>query len=469
METRAASTPPEAPVSLSTRLARFAASLTYESLPAAVTHQAHRCLLDTTGAMLAGSRLSQAGQAGRRLAAGLDERSERGDSAVAGSTMSRSPMTAALVNGMASHALELDDGSKHATYHPGASIISTALALGQAKRISGRKLIEAIATGYEVSLRIGTAINPGHYLRGFHPTGTIATFGTTAAAAKILELDVETTVNALGLAGSLASGINQYEIDGSISKHLHPGNAARNGILAAMLAQEGMTGPSEILEGRLGFFHCFAPDGANPSIVTDGLGQDWHFLRIYFKPWCSCRYVHYAIEATQKDLEQHPFRADDIESIVVRTHRNAKQGSDIPDYRSPLHARLSIQYGIASILVRGRAGLGEYEDDAIADPEVRRVSDLVRIEVDEEIQKLYPNPRSMIVEIRDRSGATASARIDHAKGDPENPMTDDELHAKFLDVTGGVIDEARAEAIMKSAMSIRECADISSFASLLQF
>ncbi len=462
METHAAS----APLSLTERLARFSASLTFDSLPEAVAHQAYRCLLDTTGAMIAGSRLSQAGQAGGRLAAGLDE---RGDAAVAGSTISRSPMTAALVNGMASHALELDDGSKHATYHPGASIVPAALALGQAKRISGRELVEAVVAGYEVSLRIGTAINPGHYLRGFHPTGTIATFGTTAAAAKILGLDAATTANAFGLAGSLASGINQYEIDGSISKHLHPGNAARNGILAAMLAKEGMTGPEEILEGRLGFFHCFAPDGAVPAVVTDGLGQDWNFLRIYFKPWCSCRYVHYAIEATQKDLEQHPFRADDIGSIVVRTHRNAKQGSDIPDYRSPLHARLSIQYGIASIIVRGRAGLKEYEDDAIADPEVRRVSDLVRIEVDEEIQKLYPNPRSMIVEIRDRSGAGVSSRIDHAKGDPENPMTDDELRAKFRDVTAGVIDEARADAIVTSAMSIRECADISSFASLLQF
>jgi 2-methylcitrate dehydratase PrpD len=452
--------------SLAARLARFSASLRFDSLPEPVVHQAQRCLLDTTGAMLAGSRLSLAGQAGRRMAEKL---AERGDSGVAGSTMSRSPMTAALVNGMASHALELDDGSKHATYHPGASIVPAALALGEARRVSGRKLVEAVVAGYEVSLRIGTAINSGHYLRGFHPTGTIAAFGTTAAAAKILGLSAEKTANALGLAGSLASGINQYEIDGSISKHLHPGNAARNGILAAMLADEGMTGPDEILEGRLGFFHCFAPDGADPAVVTDGLGEDWNFLRIYFKPWCSCRYVHYAIEATQKDLAQRPLRPDEIGSIVVRTHRNAKQGSDIPDYRSPLHARLSIQYGIASIIVRGRAGLGEYEDDAIADPEVRRVSDLVRIEVDEEIQKLYPNPRSMVVEIRDRSGAGVSSRIDHAKGDPENPMTDDELRAKFRDVTAGVVDEARAERIIAAAMDIRKCADVSSYASLLQF
>ncbi len=386
---------------------------------------------------------------------------------IAGSRFRRSSMTASLVNGMAAHALELDDGSKHATYHPGASIVPMSLALGEAEGISGGRLVEAIVAGYEVSLRIGTAINPGHYLRGFHPTGTIAVFGTTAAAAKILDLSPQETVHAFGLAGSLASGINQYEIDGAVSKHLHPGNAARNGILSAMLARDGMTGPSEILEGSLGFFHCFA-ENPDLALVTKNLGIDWHFLRIYFKPFCSCRYVHYAIEATQKDLEQRPFPPEEIESIVVRTHRNAKQGSDIPDYRSPLHARLSIQYGIASILVRGRAGLGEYEEDAIRDPEVRRVSDLVRIEIDDEIQKLYPNPRSMIVEIRDRKGNTASARIDHAKGDPENPMTDADLVTKFRDVTADVIPPERAERIVAEAGTIESREEIASFAELLQ-
>lgn len=449
---------------LTEKLAAFSSSLIFDSLPENVVYQARRCLVDTAGALLAGSRLSQSGRTGRRFAERLEE---TGRSVVAGSPLRRSPMTAALINGMAAHALELDDGSKHATYHPGASIIPACLALGEAEGVSGKRLVEAIVAGYEISLRIGTAVNPGHYLRGFHPTGTIATFGTTAAAAKILGLSADLTAHALGLAGSLASGINQYEIDGSISKHLHPGNAARNGILSALLARDGMTGPLEILEGRLGFFHCFA-EKANLSVVDKGLGSDWHFLRIYFKPFCSCRYVHYAIEATQKDLYQRPFLPEEIKSIIVRTHRNAKQGSDIPDYRTPLHARLSIQYGIASILVRGKAGLMEYEEEAIADPEVRRVSNLVKIEVDEEIQKLYPNPRSMIVEIWDRKGNMASARIDHAKGDPENPMSDDELFGKFLDITGGVISRERAEEIISAAMAIHTREEIGSFAELLQ-
>lgn len=448
---------------LTEKLAEFSASLSYDNLPGEVASQSRRCLTDTVGAMLAGSRLSLSGEAGRRFAARLDE---KGVSVVAGSIMKKSPVTAAFVNGMAAHALELDDGSKYATYHPGASIIPAALALGEAEGIDGKKLLEAIAAGYEVSLRIGTAINPGHYLKGFHPTGTIATFGTTAAAAKILGLSPELTVNALGIAGSMASGINQYEIDGAVSKHVHPGNAAKNGIMSAMLARDGMTGPAEILEGRLGFFHCFA-DGTRQEIVTSGLGSDWHILRIYFKPYCSCRYVHYAIEATQKDLQQYPFTPENIGSIVVRTHRNAKQGSDIPDYRSPLHARLSIQYGIASILVRGRAGIREYEEEAITDREVRRVSDLVKIEVDEEIQKVYPNPRSMIVEISDKQGNTASARIDHAKGDAENPMSDEELFEKFRDVTGGVIGGDRAEKIMAAAMSMENREEIGSFTEML--
>ena len=334
-------------------------------------------------------------------------------------------------------------------------------------KVTGKKMIEGIVAGYESSLRIGTAINPRHYLKGFHPTGTIATFGTTTAACKILGLSSKTAVNAMGLAGSLASGINQYEIDGTISKHLHPGNAARNGILSAMLAREGMTGPAEILEGRLGFFHCYA-DEVNQAVVDCDLGSDWHMKRIYFKPFCSCRYVHYAIEATQKNLEKRPASVAEVERIVVRTHQNGKQGSDIPDYCTPLHARLSIQYGIASILARGKAGLREYEEAAIADPEVRKVSDLVTIEVDDEIQKVYPNPRSMIVEFVLKDGGKVSTRIDHAKGDPENPISNEELIEKFKDVTSDVISEKRADEIIEASMKIDEFKNVADFAKLLQ-
>jgi 2-methylcitrate dehydratase PrpD len=190
-------------------------------------------------------------------------------------------------------------------------------------------------------------------------------------------------------------------------------------------------------------------------------------MKIYFKPYCSCRYVHYAIEGTQRNLKKCPSPVNEIESILVRTHLNAKQGSDIPDYRTPLHARLSIQYGIASMLLRGKAGLREYEETAIADPEVRSISNLVRIEVDDEIQKKYPNPRSMIVEFRYKNGDVISTQIDHAKGDVENPMSNAELMEKFQDVTGDVVSSEKAGEIIATAMSIDNCGDVSLFADLL--
>jgi 2-methylcitrate dehydratase PrpD len=380
----------------------------------------------------------------------------------------RSPQTAAFANGIAAHALELDDGSRHATYHPGSSIIPSSLALCEAEEKTARDLIAAIAVGYEVSIRIGKSMNPHHYLKGFHPTGTVAHFGTTAASCKILNLSVEETVNALGLAGSLASGINQYEIDGSLVKHLHPGNAARNGILTALLAKEGLTGPRGVIEGRLGFCHCFS-DRYDISTITEGLGTQYDILSIYFKPYPSCRYVHYANEATLNILKEHPMKADDVDHIHILTHQNAKQGSDIPDYQTVLHARLSIQYGIASILARGKAGLQEYTEEAIKDPKVHEIAKKITIEIDPEIQKLYPNPRSMIVQIKDKKGNIYSSRVDYPKGDPENPMTDEELTDKFIDVTEGVISKKRQAEIIENTLHGSHDAPVRSLMKLLRF
>jgi 2-methylcitrate dehydratase PrpD len=451
--------------SVSERLADFVQRATYENLPKEVVHQAKRCLLDTCGAVIAGSYHSTSGKIAQNYARSLEEPPK---ATIIGTDIMRSPQTAAFANGIAAHALELDDGSRHATYHPGSSIIPSSLALCEAEEKTARDLIAAIAVGYEVSIRIGKSMNPHHYLKGFHPTGTVAHFGTTAASCKILNLSVEETVNALGLAGSLASGINQYEIDGSLVKHLHPGNAARNGILSALLAKEGLTGPRGVIEGRLGFCHCFS-DEYDISSITKGLGSKYDILSIYFKPYPSCRYVHYANEAALNILKEHPMRSDDVDHIHILTHQNAKQGSDIPDYQTVLHARLSIQYGIASILARGKAGLQEYTEEAIKDPKVHEIAKKITIEIDPEIQKLYPNPRSMIVQIKDKKGNIYSSRVDYPKGDPENPMTDEELTDKFIDVTEGVISKKRQAEIIENTLHGSHDAPVRSLMKLLRF
>ncbi len=445
--------------SLSRQLARFALATGYDDLPAEVIHQAKRCLLDTTGAALAGSRHADSAQ---MIKAAVRHFVEPDEAVVIGSGMRRSAMTAALANGVMAHALELDDGSKHATYHPGASIVPTALALGEQLAGTGPQVLCAIAMGYEVSLRIGTAINPSHYLRGFHPTGTIGHFGTTTVAGRLLGLSEDQLVHALGLAGSLASGINQYEVDGSVVKHLHPGNAARNGILAALLARDGFTGPEQVIEGRLGFCHCFA-DEADPDSIAADLGDAWRFLSTYFKPYCSCRYVHYAIECTAKILAEHPLAPEEVAAVCVRTHRNAKQGSDIPEFLTPLHARTSIQHGIACLLVNRRAGLSEYTPEAISAPPIRALARKITIELDPELQKSYPDPRPMIVEITTVAGDTFSARVDYALGDPHNPMSDDQLRAKFADITRGILTPDHTAQVMELAMALERCDNIRHF------
>lgn len=428
----------------SRKLAEFAADTSFSSLPEAIVHQARRCLLDTVGVIIAGSAMADSAQA---IQGFVKKCAPAGKASVIGTLLKTDSAHAALANGVAAHALELDDGSKYATYHPGASMIPAALALAEERGATVEDVLLAIALGYEVSLRIGTSVNPSHYLKGFHPTGTVGTFGTTVVSASLLGLNADELVSAIGIVGSLAAGINQYEIDGSFVKHLHPGNAARNGMFAALLAQNGFTGPEEILEGRLGFAHCFS-DTFNPSILEKDLGEKWEFQKIYFKPYCSCRYVHYAVEAVENILRGHPMTMDDIQSIRVLTHKNAKQGSDIPDYQTVLHARLSLQYGMGSMIVRGRAGLQEYTEESIKDERVKKIASLIEIEADPEIQKTYPEIRTTIVEITDTDGQIFASRVDYAKGDPLNPMSDEDLMDKFRDVTQTVLTAGRQKKVM---------------------
>ncbi len=451
-------------MSYTRNFATFISSLSLQSVPPEVQHQAKRCFFDAVGVMIAGSFYSDTARVVKSLAQELEE---VGESTIVGTNLRRSCMTAAFANAAMAHALELDDGSKYATYHPGASLIPTSLALAEKLGASGRDLLEAIICGYEVSLRIGTAVNPHHYLSGFHPTGTVAVFGTTAVSAKLLKLSEEEIVSALGIAGSMACGINQYEIDGSNVKHLHPANAARNGILAALLAKKGLSGPEHILEGRLGFFKCYAQGNYDRKVLEEGIGSDFEILRIYFKPYPSCRYVHYAVEAALELRKRYGIKAEDVESINVRTHLNAKQGSDIPDYRTPLHARLSIQYGIASVLVRGKAGMKEYTEDSIKDQCIKELVNKITIEVDPEIQKLYPNPRSLVLEINTKDNRVFSHRVDYPKGDPENPMSDSELEEKFLDITEEALGRDKACLLMERLWSIDEVNNIRSISELL--
>ncbi len=447
-------------------LCEFSCNLKYEDLPQSVITQAKKCILDSLAVITAGSIYSDSGKYVKDM---LYELKAFGDSTVVGMKTKAHFTFSAFANAVMSHALELDDGSRHATYHPGSSIIPSLIAVAEHIGCGGKRLIEAVVCGYETSLRIGASVNPNHYLKGFHPTGTIGVFGCAFCVSKLLDLDFEKTLNAACISASFCSGINQYEADGSSVKHLHPANAAKNGIIASFSAKCGFNGPKDVLEGEKGFFKCYA-DEVNYDVITENLSKSFLFEKIYFKPYPSCRYVHYAVEAVFNILKQNPnLDYRDIVKINVKTHKNAKQGSDIPDYKSVLHARLSIQYGIATALVRRSASLKDYTEEAIRNKTVKDVALKVNIQVDPQLQRLYPDPRPMVVEIIDKNGNLFKSRVDYPKGDPENPMSFEDIKEKFCQLTSDIFDVNTQAEIINLVWNIQSLKDINILMSYFRF
>ncbi len=260
---------------ITAKLVEFCGGLRYESLPSVTVDRVKYHFLDFLGVASRGS-LVDSSKAAYRLVRdiGLDP----GGAVIIGTDMRAAPQYAALANGTSAHSLELDDLHNESSAHPEVVIFPAALAASQISDGGGKRFIEAVIAGYEVMTRLGKALHPGkHYARGFHPTGTCGAFGAAAAASRILGLDQEQTINALGIAGSQTAGSMEFLTDGAWSKRLHAGWAAHSGLIATLLAQRGFTGPATIIEGRFGFLHSYS-DGADPDRVLADLGKPFEIM-----------------------------------------------------------------------------------------------------------------------------------------------------------------------------------------------
>ena len=381
-------------------------------------------LLDWLGSALAGSRTDP----GTRLLAYGDAEPEGGGASVIGGRGPRSAETAAFVNGALSHIVEMDDVDRGSVLHPGAVVIPAALAVAEVRARSGQELLSAIVAGYEVAIRIGEAVGKKHY-HFFHNTSTCGVFGAAAAASWLLDLDEERTVWALGNAGTQASGLWEFNVEGAMSKHLHAGRAASNGVLAAVLAERGFTGPSRILEGERGLFRATAPD-ADPERVLAGIGEAK--LKIHgvsLKPHASCRHTHAAIDCA---LALRPrVGSERIESVQIDTYGATLALCDRPRPSTPYEAKFSLQFCVASALVRGDAGLGAFGADSIRDSRVRELASRVQARVEPAIEARYPLEWPAKVRVRFANGRTIDAETAHPKGDPELPLSASEIESKF--------------------------------------
>ncbi|MDP3046103.1 MAG: MmgE/PrpD family protein [Chloroflexota bacterium] len=416
-------------------LAEFTFGVRGDALPQEAASAARMCVLDWLGSALAGS-VTEPGRMIRNVTQMLGD----GGPATLIPEGRLVPVTsAAFHNGAVSHIVELDDLHRASILHPGAAVIPAALATAELVRASGPDFLAAVVAGYEVAIRVGEAVTPSHY-RYWHTTGTCGTFGAAAASARLLGLDVGGIASALGSAGTQAAGLWEFLADGAMSKHLHPGKAAMNGVLSALLAREGFTAASRILEGEKGFFHAMA-SSYDESRVTEGLGNSYRIAGMSFKVHASCRHTHSAIDTALDLLQRHRPSPADITAVHVETYQVALDITSNSQPDSVYSAKFSLPFCVALALCRGKAGLAEFTEGTLHDPLVRKVMGQVFLVAAPDLDAVHPAQWPARVTIRMRDGRTFTAQTDYPRGDPENPVTVSDLERKFSDLASPVVGQ----------------------------
>ena len=421
--------------------------------PQAARAIAARAVLDTIGVMLAGASEPAARIVQHVVAA--EEGAAIGGShrcRILGTTRCASASGAALANATAAHAHDFDDMCFVSLAHPSAPLVSAGLAAAELTDASGRALLEAYTVGFEVEGRLGRAMNPRHYQRGWHCTSTLGTLGAAAAVSRLLGLHVEQTGHALAIAASEASGLK--ENFGSMVKPLHAGLAARNGVLAARLAQSGMTASASALDGPQGFLA--AMDSASPVVDVSDLGSRWEILEtgITVKLYPSCAATHPALD-TLLDLQRRErFSAGDVDAIEVGVDAITPTVLAHDRPADALEGKFSMPFCAAVAIVDTRVGLDSFGDDRLRDDRIVAMMARVRMRVDSTLDASAPPLTQARVTVRLRDGRVLTASANGARGYPDRPARDDELTEKFTSCALRALPEARAREALAALRAI---------------
>lgn len=433
---------------LSRHLARFASELAYEDLSRDQVAKIKTYFLDWIGSAYAGQTHAPI-KIILDVVRSLGGRPEASTIPDSSKTMS---LLAALVNGASSHMVEMDDLHRESIFHPAAAVMPAVFAVAERIHASGRELITAIAAGYEVGIRIAAASGPSHY-HYWHTTGTCGTFGAAAGSAKILGLDEERTIWALGSAGTQAAGLWEFLIENAMSKQLHPGKAALNGVLASLLAQEGFTAAQGILEGEKGFFKATSQD-VDLSKCLRGLGEEFMLERNSLKYHASCGHTHSAIDAVLQAIGTKPMKAHEIKEVNVYVYQQALDLLEKVEPKTPYMAKFSLPFCVATALIHGQVGLADFSASRLRNPEILRLMEKIRLYGDPELSWNYPSKWPARVRITTSGGKNLEGACDFPKGDPENPLMEQELIKKFKSLTDQFLSHSASEAIIEKAMNL---------------
>lgn len=438
-------------------LAQFVADLRYESLPATVVEQACRIVVDTVGCALSAWSVDQEKS---RVACDLAKLypSRDGASVIGVADVSAQPAFAAFANGILANAADNDDTHKVALLHTGSVVVPTVLALGETEGLSGRELIVALVAGYEVAVRVGMAVMPSHY-RFWHSTGTNGTFGAAAAAAKVFRLDVAGTQTALGLAGAQAAGLNTFFESGDMTKSIHPGKAACNGILAGELARLGATSPPTMLEHAKGYLNAYSTE-PKPAALTAGLGSKWEILENGFKYYPSILASHSPIQATLALVNKHPIDPCKIARITNETYNTVATHFSNKDVAGVMSARVSVPYCIAVSAVDRKLTQAQFAPERIRDPLVQEVLAKTEVIPDSQLTALYPAKFPARVTITLTDGSSFQETVMFPKGDPQDPLSREELDAKFHDNAGSLLGGEQTARLLSAIYALPDATSV---------
>jgi 2-methylcitrate dehydratase PrpD len=425
------------------RLAAHAASWRDRPLTAEVDHHARRALIDWFAALLPGCSQPPASL----MAGVLADQRGTGKAICYVDGQPGALRHAALLNATASHTVEFDDIFRDAGYHPGCPTIPAALAAAQAKGGDMALLLRAITAGYEVGCRIGMAVQPSHY-RYWHTTGTVGTFGAAAAVGVVLGLDETRMAHALATAATMAGGLQQAFRGEGMSKPLHPGHAAEAGALAALAASAGVTGALDVLHGPVGFAAATSEDTGKWDKALAGLGETIAITGMTFKNHGCCGHIFAGLDGLAVLQAAHGFGAEDVASIHLGGYSATKDVCDRPVVETEQQARFSAQYCLGALLVLGGVRIAAFTPESLANPRIRAVMAKVTVSLDPALAADYPARRAANLEVVLTDGRVLRHHQPTRKGDPDMPLSDAELAAKFSELTVPAVGEAASAALL---------------------
>ena len=447
---------------LTESLAQYWSDARFEDLPPETIRLAKRFLLDTLAAGIAGANTEVPAIVLRAAQTALG--GAAGSSVLWARSGTLPAPLAALVNGTASHALELDDFG--GCGHSGAVVIPAVCALAGRNNMTGKAALTAIVAGYDIAARVleGAGGYRPHNDLGWHSSGTCGGFGAAAAAAKVLKLDSAQFADALGIAGTYTGGIWAFLADGAMTKRFHPGKASETGLSAALLAQEGMSGPRQVLETPWGgFFSTYARETATPAATLAGLGREFRIARSGMKPYACCRGLHATLDALFEVMKETGAASNAIDRMVVHGNEQVRVQFDRPRIESLLDAQFSFQYALAVGAVSGRATLDQFVPFRYEEPEVQRLMGATSVVADRSMKPGDYPP----LEIRFIDGRSVERHIPFAKGAPENPLSDDELHRKAVSQIEPVFGKQRSDQILACVSALELVPDFDALMRLL--